>query len=255
MTKLWDLQNLSITSKSSQKKTGCVLIHGFTGTPWALKSLGDRLVELGVAVQIPLLPGHGTRPEDLNHVVWTDWIGTVRESIRSLKTSCDEIFLIGLSMGGTIALLLAQESEYGGIVCLSTPIKLKPWLQPILPLIRPFLKEWKKKRDPALNGQINETGYDRYTTFSLIEFFKILRVCRRGLHRVTCPVLIVHAKDDRTVPAFNAKMIHENIASMDKEINVLENPAHMITRGKNQPDVERKVLEFIQKHSALMPKQ
>jgi carboxylesterase len=225
-----DSQNQSITP---QKKTGCVLIHGFTGTPWALQSLGDRLAEIGITVRNPLLPGHGTHPEDLNSVTWTDWIESARESIRSLKISCDELFLIGLSMGGTIALLLAQESECRGIVCLSTPIKMKHWLRPVLSVIRPFIKEWKKKRDPALNGQIAE----------------ILKVCRRGLHRVTCPALIMHAKDDRTVPAYNAELIHEKIGSMDKEIIVLDNPAHMITRGKNQPFVERKVLEFIRTHS------
>ncbi|NQT27913.1 alpha/beta fold hydrolase [candidate division KSB1 bacterium] len=234
---------------SITKTTGCVLIHGFTGTPWALENLSERLTELGIKTEISLLPGHGTHPKDLDGISWMDWVDSVREDIRSLKTSCDELFLIGLSMGGTIALLLAQESECQGIVCLSTPVKMKQWLRPILPLIRPFIKEWKKKRDPAVNVQTKEMGYDRYTTSSLVEFLRILKVCRKQLHRVKCPILIMHAKDDRTVPTYNAEIIHNKVNSSDKEMLVLAHPAHMITQGKNQPLVEQKILEFIRAHS------
>lgn len=205
---------------------------------------------MDIIVRMPLLPGHGTHLGNLNGISWKDWVEAVRESIHSLKISCDELFLIGLSMGGTIALLLAQESQCRGIVCLATPVKMKQWMQHILPVLRPFKKEWEKKRDPAIDKHTAEMGYDRYTTSSLIEFMKILKVCRKQLHRVTCPILIMHARDDRTVPANNAEIIYRNVCSREREILLLDHPAHMITRGKNQICVERKALEFIQAHSA-----
>jgi len=231
------------------KSTGCVLIHGYTGTTWALESLGERLAELGIRVEIPLLPGHGTRPEDLDSVSWQDWVACVQDAIRSLKTSCDELFLIGLSMGGTIALLLAQESDARGVICLSAPINMKQWLRPILPVIRPFIREWKKKRDPAVHEQFIETGYDRYTLSSLTEFLKLLKESRKRLQTVTCPILIMHAREDRTVPSKNAERIYRSVHSEVKELYFLDHPAHMITRGENQPCVENKVLDFIQKLS------
>lgn len=237
------------TDGSVLKKTGCVLIHGFTGTPWAMEHLGRRLEALGASVRIPLLPGHGTVPEDLNRVTWTDWIETVRVQCRSLEKSCDELFLIGLSMGGTISLLLAQERELRGVVCLSTPVKMKSWLRPLLPLIRLFIKEWKKKRDPAVSGHGEEIGYDRYTLPSLIEFFDLMKTCREGLHRVRCPVLIMQARNDRTVPERNADLIRDRIGSADKTVHRLNHPAHMITRGQNQDEVEQRVLAFVQARS------
>ena len=87
---------------------GVLLVHGFTATPVEVRSLADRLHAQGHTVAGPLLPGHGTKPEDLNRVRWQDWIDAAEEVYGRLAARSDRVFVGGTSMGAVIALYLAS---------------------------------------------------------------------------------------------------------------------------------------------------
>jgi carboxylesterase len=227
-------------------EVGCLLLHGFTGTPWAMRTLGESLASQNVTVEAPLLSGHGTTPDDLNHVPWERWVDEASLSLERLESSCAMFFVIGLSMGGTIALYLASERNLKGVVTLSTPVALRYWTSHLLPLARPFVRSWKKKRNPAILWT-PEMGYDRYPVGGAVEFFELMRAARKRLKDVRCPALIVHARGDSTVPAWNADVIYREIGSEKKQRVILEKPSHTITRGDNQKEVEKAVALFIQR--------
>ena len=63
--------------------------------PW-----GEFLLSKGYTVRVPLLPGHGTKPEDLNKVKWQEWPAKVQSELEELLKACDQVFICGLSMGG-----------------------------------------------------------------------------------------------------------------------------------------------------------
>src|SRR2546423_256151 len=90
-------------------ETGFLLCHGFTGTPASMRAWGAHLAGAGFTVRCPLLPGHGTRWQDLNRTTWEDWYGAVREALLALLATCRTVFVGGLSMGGTLTLRLAEE--------------------------------------------------------------------------------------------------------------------------------------------------
>lgn len=223
---------------------GCLLLHGFTGTPWAIKSLGELLASNNLTVEAPLLSGHAATPDDLNHVSWERWVDEARLSFERLEAICNTFFVIGLSMGGTLAIYLASERKVDGLVTLSTPVAMRSWTSRLLPLVRPFVKSWKKRRNPAIIWT-PEMGYDRYPVGGAIEFFKLMRVTRKRLKNVQCPTLILHAQGDRTVPVWNADVIYYEIDSERKEKVILSKPSHTITRGDNQKEVETRVTAFI----------
>src|SRR5689334_6828638 len=87
---------------------GVVLSHGFTGTPQSLRPWAEYLAAAGFTVSLPLLPGHGTRWQDLNATRWTDWYGEIERAFDRLRGRCDQVFAGGLSMGGTLVLRLAE---------------------------------------------------------------------------------------------------------------------------------------------------
>src|SRR5919108_6320336 len=87
---------------------GALLIHGFTGSPQGLRSLGEYLAAGGVTVVCPRLPGHGTTWQDLNTRTQEDWAGAVEDAFFKLSASCDQVFLVGLSFGAALALELAS---------------------------------------------------------------------------------------------------------------------------------------------------
>jgi carboxylesterase len=200
-------------------------------------------------VSAPVLTGHGTKPKDLIGVPWTRWVEDSRRVVLELKSQCDELFMIGFSMGGTIALLLSTEFECSGIITLSAPIGIKkPWVR-LLPLYRPFIRYWKKRCDSHSMPLLPEMGYDRYPIEALSEFLKLLQYVRNHLPRVARPILIMHARGDRVVPTDNADQIYQSVSSSDKKKIILDDPCHMITRGKDQDRIHQEIDRFIQAHS------
>jgi carboxylesterase len=87
---------------------GALLCHGVTATTAEVRPLARRLHEAGYTVAGPLLPGHGTRPEDLNRVSWQDWVGAAEEVYQKLSARCQRIFLGGESMGAVTAARLVE---------------------------------------------------------------------------------------------------------------------------------------------------
>src|ERR1700685_4329745 len=98
--------------------TGALLCHGFTGSPQSLRPWAEYLAEAGLSVSLPRLPGHGTAWQDLARTRWEDWFAEVDRAFDELQARCDEIFLMGLSMGACLALRLAEirGSAVGGLV-------------------------------------------------------------------------------------------------------------------------------------------
>ena len=85
--------------KTGGRAIGVLLVHGFTGSPAAMKPWGQSLADQGYAVEVPLLPGHGTRWQDLNSVSWTDWYDEAEAAFERLRESCEAVVVAGLSMG------------------------------------------------------------------------------------------------------------------------------------------------------------
>lgn len=231
-------------------KTGCVLIHGFTGTPWGLKGLGKYLVDRNISVVAPLLAGHGTRPGDMMGVGWEEWVRKPWEEVENLRQTSDAIFLIGHSMGGAIALYLASQIKVDGVVSLSSPVALSGIRVRLVPVIRLFKKNWKKRHRPLVGRDYPEIReYDCYPLDSVMELRRFLKVAYESLPEVKTPVLILHARGDRRIPVGNADTIYDRIAAGDKKKILLDDPCHLITMGEDRERVNREVFQFIRAHA------
>lgn len=107
----WNLpENLPPTHTVSQFANQAVLlIHGFTASPYIMRSFAYGLQAQGISTRTVLLPGHGTSPEDLLHVTGENWLAVVRFATQSLLNEGKKVHLLGFSLGGTLASLLSQE--------------------------------------------------------------------------------------------------------------------------------------------------
>ena len=124
---------------------GVLLIHGYTGTPAEMRLLGDHLHQEGYTVLGVLLPGHGTKPENLNETNWQDWYAAAEEGFKRLEESCSEVMVAGLSMGGLLAIKVAAELPVSKAAFLAAPIYVQDKRAPFLPLLRHFIKYLKKR--------------------------------------------------------------------------------------------------------------
>ncbi len=228
-------------------KTGCLLIHGFGGSPLELKWLRERLAENGYSVFAPLLPGHGTSPHDMLKTGWRDWHHAAEESLNSLKRICDKVFVIGLSMGGAMGISLASDNSLSGVVSLAAPLIIKDWRIRFLPILRYILKYYKgvplDLKDISKREEI--FSYEKVPVRCIEELLTFLKELKEKLPDVHIPVLLMHGKVDHVVHPENAELIYNLLGSQDKRLMYLDNSYHILTIDYDRGIVRDEVLKFI----------
>lgn len=227
----------------------CLLLHGYTGSPSEMRPLGDFLAQNGFAVSCSLLPGHGTSPRELSRCVWNDWYHAVEEEWNHLKLKHRKIFVIGLSMGGSLALYLGAHNKVDGIVTLASGVKLGDWRLPMLPFARRIVSKVKKTHNAYARGP-NRTrfAYEYNPTESTQELVNFYRHLKEELPKVTAPLLIIHSKNDIIMPFENTEIITSNVGSTDTKVVALEKAGHIVTLSEEKDKIHQEVLEFISGH-------
>ena len=176
-------------------EVGVLLCHGFTGSPQSLRPWAEYLAERGLTVSLPLLPGHGTRWEDMQLTGWQDWYAEVDRELRALRERCATVFVSGLSMGGALALRLAAKhgDAVSGVVVVNPANKVHGLAAHALPVVAPPGPPAKGiASDIAKEGSV-EIGYDRvplHAAHSLRTFF---RQVDGELPQVTQPLLLLRS--------------------------------------------------------------
>ena len=231
--------------------TGCLLIHGFTGAPTEMRPLGEFLADQGYSVLGPRLAGHGTQIEDMNRMTWGDWSNSVLDGWHLLQPLTDKIFILGLSMGGVLALYHASFLPAAGVVSLSTPFQIEPSLRlTFLPLLSNFIPYAEKGKSDWQDPEAVEAhfSYARYPTKAILQLNKLLEDMRKSLPKVTMPALLMHAIKDAGVIPENMDLIYKNLgtAQEDKKKILLKNSGHVVTRDMEKELVFKSIHEFIQ---------
>ncbi|WP_406321142.1 alpha/beta hydrolase [Streptomyces sp. NBC_01637] len=212
-------------------QVGVLLCHGFTGSPQSLRPWADHLAERGLTVSLPLLPGHGTRWQDMQVTGWQDWYAEVDRELRALSERCSQVFVFGLSMGGALALRLAAKhgDAISGLVLVNPGNKVHGLAAYALPVVRHLLPSTKGvANDIAREGSV-EIGYDRvplHAAHSLRNFFRLVDT---DLPQVTQPVLLLHSPQDHVVPPADSARILSRVSSTDVEEILLEQSYHVAT--------------------------
>ncbi|MBS1250880.1 MAG: Thermostable monoacylglycerol lipase [Chloroflexi bacterium] len=230
--------------------TGCLLIHGFTGTPKEMLPLGEYLAEQGHTVLAPRLFGHATRLEDMNRARWEDWVASVEDGWHILEGATDQIFVLGLSMGGVLSLYVSSQLPVAGTVAMSTPYEIPPdprlrFLKVLWRFFRQAPKEEDDWQDPSAG--IGHISYPTYPTRGVIELQKLMDEMRAALPTLTQPVLLIHSRKDGGVSHHQMPKIHAQVGSAQKEMLWLENSGHVITRDAEKERVFKAVEAFIQR--------
>jgi carboxylesterase len=212
-------------------EVGVLLCHGFTGSPQSLRPWADHLAERGLTVSLPLLPGHGTRWEDMQLTGWQDWYAEVDRELRDLAGRCAQVFVLGLSMGGALALRLAARhgDAISGIVLVNPGNKVHGAAAHALPVLRHLVRTTKGVADDiALEGS-HEVGYTRVPLHAAHSLRRFFRLVDGELPQVTQPTLLLHSLQDHVVPSADSARILSRISSTDVTEILLEQSYHVAT--------------------------
>jgi carboxylesterase len=228
---------------------GCLMIHGFTGTPREMRGMGEYLNKVGFTVYGLRLAGHATQIRDLVRSRWQDWIISMEEGIYLLSTNCSQVFTLGLSMGGILSLIAADRYDIQGSVCMSTPYEIsQDWRLKFARQLSFFVPSVSKGINDMKNEQAARThlDYPVYPTRAIAELRDLQNEMHRVLPRINKPVLLMHSKSDG-LSIHNSEKILELLGCRDKELILLEKSGHIITEDIEHQFVYKKAEEFIKR--------
>ena len=242
------MQDWSAVGSGKNAHIGVLLVHGFTGAPPSMRPWGEFLHSKGYTVRVPLLPGHGTKPEDLNEVKWQEWPAKVIYELNELKKTCDTIFLIGLSMGGGTVLNVAttHNAAIKGLILVNPWIHLKGVTVEVSFLVSRLRKMRASVGNDIKRPGITEWGYDATPMRGVHQALKMLRITRKNLAAVKVPVQLFHSVEDHTLPVSNTEIILAEIGSKDKTRIELVNSYHVATLDYDQELIFQNSLTFIE---------
>ncbi len=227
--------------------SGSLLSHGFTGSPASMRPWGEHLADLGYAVSVPRLPGHGTTWQEMNRTTFADWYAEVERAFEKLRTECDEVVVGGLSMGGGLVLWLAANHPHdvAGVVLVNAAVSSQNRQLLAVPLAKRLL--------PALNGigndikkqGVSEHGYTKTPLKALHSMMQGWKQVRADLPKVTQPVLIFRSREDHVVDEQSTRNVLAGISSRDVTERVLEDSYHVATLDNDAPQIFAESAEFI----------
>jgi carboxylesterase len=226
--------------------SACLLLHGFTNSPFEMREMGEFLNRLGYTVSIPLIPGHGTIPADLRKKKWVEWYEKSKSELFELRKKHQRVYIIGFSMGASLALHLAAHYEINGLVALAPVLYLKnkfSFLSHVIHIILPYSKKYS---GPDVRADVKTLSYNKIPVKSLSELLKFSKHLRQDLCDVHTPVMIVYAVKDHVVDNKSAKDIYDLIASRNKRILELQESYHIITLDLEKDKVFKEIAVFLE---------
>lgn len=230
-------------------EVGVLVCHGFTGSPVSMRPWADHLAEQGWSVRLPLLPGHGTHWRDANTTTWHQWYATVSTSFEELSKRCEKVFAVGLSMGATLVLRLAQQQEsLRGLVIVNPTVSMARRDGLLLPVAGRLLSNF-----PAIGNDIKKPGmsegaYDRTPLKAARSLMDLQKTVRADLAKVTQPLLLLHSADDHVVPPVNSQIVYAGVGSADKREIVLTDSYHVATLDHDAEKIFTESVSFIRSH-------
>jgi len=233
-------------------KTGCLLVHGFTGTPEEMHPLGKHLAQAGYSVLGIRLFGHATQPNDMIRARWQDWFASVEDGWHLLKCTCDQVFLLGLSMGGVLSLAFASQFPVSGLVIMATPHHMpKDPRLAFIKIISLFMPYIHKGKDIWMDQEAYQQRvcYPVDPTRAYAELQSLLTFMQAGLPRISCPTMLIYSKDDPVIRKEDNHLetIFAQIGSQVKQTLWIENSGHVITRDLQRHVVFEACTQFIEK--------
>jgi carboxylesterase len=232
-----------------------VAFHGFGGTVAELRPVLDAIASAGYAVDAALLPGHGTRVEELQDQTFDSWVDASRRRMQAVADKHGRFVLFGFSLGSLIALQLASERPEGlaGLVVLGNALTLRPLMNV------PF-SAWKRLGrelpdvylgKPQAGDLVDASAmdelvtYDRHPVRSAYEVYLAGPRVRALVGRIRCPTLVMHGRRDIVCSWKNALRLTGHLGTRDVSVRIFERSAHVLCCDGERDEVARETLAFV----------
>ncbi|HEV8469634.1 MAG TPA: alpha/beta fold hydrolase [Candidatus Limnocylindria bacterium] len=230
---------------SGDRDIAVLLLHGLTGTPVEVSSVGDALTAEGYTVSAPLLPGRGTCPADMDGLSWEDWMSYALVAYDELARDHREVVVGGLSAGATMALDIALRRRPKALLLYAAALAVRNRLAYLAPYTWRVIRRWPSPASDMVEVSAATTCYDPVPVRAVAELIYGIGRVRARLGEITCPALVAHAVSDRLVPVAYARDLATRLNG-DVTTLFLEGSGHGITVDVRRRDVAEASVAFLQ---------
>lgn len=226
-----------------------LLCHGISGSPQGLRAWGEHHAARGWDVSIPLLPGHATAWRDLGGVSWGDWLDTVRRAARELVERHGSVSIGGLSMGGALALALAEDPELGrhvdALVLVNPAVRLPLAERAALPLLSRVVPSIAGIASDIRLPGAHEEAYARLSVRGAEQLRRLQAHVRPRLSEVRCPVLIATSPSDHVVDPVSSDLVAARVTGRVSRM-MLHRSFHVATLDHDAPALFERSARFLE---------
>lgn len=241
---------------------GALLVHGLSASPNEMVWLGRYLAAQGLTVHGVRLHGHGSRYEEVTHSRWEDWYGSVADGYALMKARCDQVFVLGLSLGGLLGLLLASQVQVAGLAVMASPLNFDNRLIPLsryLRYVMPTASRFDRNRDPLFarvkqlqrergEPEHGRVAHYRISTGALAQLVELQGIVMQRLATITAPTVAIYSEADATAPVGNLDRLTQGLIAVSRlESHILTKSDHVLTQDTEQEAVFEICWSFIRR--------
>ena len=236
-------------------RLGVLVIHGFTGSPDGLLFLGQRLHAHGWTVRVPCLPGHGTSLDELDRTSAEDWFAAVTGEFDRLAARCEQVAVVGQSLGGLLSLWLSTQRPACAVASLAAPLwldglgaKMMRWVAPG-GFLHGRLRRLPKLGGPDARDPIAKRADGTYAAISvpgMVQLGRVMAAANACLPQLRAPLLVIHAENDHTAPVACAHHLAEH--GRAEQLVILPKSFHLIASDVERDLVASTCAQFLARH-------
>jgi carboxylesterase len=230
-------------------EVGILVLHGFTGSPKSVTPWAQELGEQGWTVRVPRLPGHGTTWQEMNRTTWQDWYAEVDRHLRELQGRSSHVFVMGLSMGGSLTLRLAEEhgDAITGIVLVNPAVHSERPDRFLLPFLQKFVPSFPGISNDIAKPDQDEGAYTKIPLKAAHSLSHLWKLVKTDIAKVTQPLLLFRSAQDHVVEPSNAEFVLSHVSSTDVAEVVLMDSFHVATLDYDAAVIVRDSIAFVRR--------
>jgi carboxylesterase len=248
-------ESIELEPAPGSRHRGAVLaLHGFGDTPQTVRYLAEALAARGWFVRAPLLPGHGRTIAEFAKTGSAEWLAAVRVEYAGMQGEHEHTIVIGVSMGGALATILAAESPALPALVLIAPYLAMPrWLAmiavsaPVLGIgVRYMVGGGVRSITDPVEAERN-LAYGAATPRLVAELRRVVGLAHAAEPKVRAPVLFIQSHHDNRIAPEAAEEAFARLGSAEKELVWVDKGTHIITVDVGRDIVIGHVADWLDK--------
>jgi len=231
-------------------KLGVLLLHGFTSNVATVDGLVPFLEKEGIQSRVPVLRGHGTVYTDLAGVTARDWYDDAEAALIALSKEVDKVVVVGLSMGGLVAIDLGirHPDKIAGVVTWAAALRFADPLSGLSPALARVASTWpapESFNDASLKSR--SRNYPKFMTDAFVSLLRYAQETEKRLPQLSVPLCVLHSKKDQVIAPIAANIIYRDVSSEHREIHWFQRSGHEMGQDCEASEVFQATMDWIRR--------